>query len=96
MNIQDFCFKKSMLLRLRRKDSIYLINLAVGFLPRKPWDVSQRSLGLLRQNLRSTLENDVRRSYGNPLVIFILLKIIIPIVVQLVIRWWLSRSNDWN
>jgi len=37
----------------------------------------------------------VRMKYGNPIVIWILLNIIVPVVVRLVIEWWLNRGKVW-
>ena len=99
MNAQDYCFKRSFLLRLRRQDSEILIDKAYYCLPPVAWNVGEETLALIDENIRAILGREVYsmyrgRRYGNPLIIFFLLKIIIPIIVQLVIQWWLNRDED--
>ena len=96
MNLRDFCFERSFLLRRSRRHAGRLIELAIRSLPENTWAVSEETKLLLSFNLMSILERDVRIRYGNPLVILILLKIIIPIIIQLVIQWWLNKEKDEN
>lgn len=34
----------------------------------------------------------VRREVGNPILVAILLNVVLPIVIKLVIEWWLNRK----
>lgn len=37
---------------------------------------------------------DECRDYGNPVVVLILVKIILPIVIELLIKWWLHHAPN--
>jgi hypothetical protein len=94
--IQEFevsCLHGSFLLRLRKADSRWLIRTAISYLPKEPWKLSLGILRLLQTNLKDLLKRDIRDTYGNPFVIFILLRIILPIVLRLVFEWWLNRRD---
>lgn len=86
----------SRLLRLRRRDSVWLIENAIAALPlQPPGNVETRKL--FENSLKTILERRIRERYGNPFIVFFLLKVILPIVIRLVIEWWLnSRTRlDW-
>jgi len=38
------------------------------------------------------LSRKVREDYGNPILIWFLLNVIVPAVIRLVIKWWLNRG----
>ena len=84
MTAQQYCLKRSWRLRLRRRDSEWLIEEAVRM---------GRLIG--ERRLTVNLGLLVRMKYGNPIVIWILLNIIVPVVVRLVIEWWLNRGKVW-
>jgi len=47
----------------------------------------------LAGELRSSLAASVRARYASPLVVWVLLNVVVPIVVRLVIEWWLRRKE---
>ncbi|KKL78060.1 hypothetical protein LCGC14_2028640 [marine sediment metagenome] len=84
----------SFLLRMRANDSRWLIRSAILYLPTQSWRISENTKILIFRNLRKFLKKKVRDIYGNPIIIFILVNIIIPIIIRLVIDWWLNRENN--
>ena len=93
----DVCLKKSFLLRLRKSDSKWLLHIAAGYLPFMPQEMSKETYKLIESNLRELLVRDIRKRYGNPVIIFILLRIIMPIVIRLIIEWWSNHyeAQEW-
>ncbi len=81
------------LLRLREEDSKWLIRTAISYLPLRPWRFDETTKEMIQINLKALLQNDIKDTYGNPFVIFILLRIILPIVLRLVIEWWLNQED---
>ena len=79
--------QRSRWLRLRPDDSRWLLSEGVDYASRSPAD------GDLEAGLRSHLSDLIRQRYGNPLVLFLLLKIVLPIVIELILRWWLERNR---
>lgn len=73
-------------LRLRPGDSRWLIAEGVDY-------ASLSGTTLEKDRLQSYLEECVREKYGNPIVIWILLNVIVPVVVKLIIEWWKNRNN---
>ncbi len=45
------------------------------------------------ESARTRCRDTVRREVGNPVVVFILLNVVLPIVVKLVIEWWTNRKE---
>lgn len=90
----DVCLEKSFLLRTRKSDTRWLVRRAIGYLPLKSWNVTNETRKLMEGNLRELLARDIREKYGNPIIIFILLRIILPIVVRFVIEWWLNWNEE--
>jgi len=78
--------KGSRRLRLRAGDSHWLLRRGSKYLV-----VSGE---LNEERLRQYLEIGIREEYGNPLVILILLHVILPVVVKLIIVWWLNRNTE--
>ena len=75
-----------------RKHTCRLVRDAIEFLPDQPSAGDQA--GRWRSQLTAHLRERVRSErYGNPIIIFILLKVVVPIVVRLVIEWWLKRRK---
>ena len=75
-----------------RKHTSWLVRDAVEFLPDHPSAGDQA--GRWRSQLTAHLRKRVRSErYGNPIIIFILLNVVVPIVVRLVIEWWLKRRK---
>ena len=59
---------------------------AVEWLPATPGEPVRT------RDLREHLAARIREEHaGSPILIFILLQIVLPIVVRLVIEWWLNR-----
>jgi len=88
---EAFCLGRSWRLRLRPADSRWLIRLAVEQLP--PGPVCESAGRALAGELRSSLAASVRARYASPLVVWVLLNVVVPIVVRLVIEWWLRRKE---
>ena len=86
-SLVDESIQRSRWLRLRPDDSRWLLSAGVEYADRSPAD------GDLAAGLRSHLAELVRQRYGNPLVLFLLLKIVLPIVIELILRWWLERNR---
>jgi len=90
---ENYCFRRSWRLRLRRRDARWLIHVAAAKLAwQAPADLRYRQAEW-REHLAHHLEEVVRRSYGNPVVVWFLLNVVVPIVVKLVIEWWLNRQE---
>lgn len=79
--------KKSRLLRIRKKDSQWLLKVAVEIAAQQDGINAMR----LIDTLYTSLEYRIRKKYGNPIVIWFLLKFVLPIVIRLVINWWFDR-----
>lgn len=86
-SLVDESIQRSRWLRLRPDDSRWLFAEGVEYANRAPAD------GDLAAGLRTHLSELVRKRYGNPLVLFLLLKIVLPIVIELILRWWLERNR---
>ncbi len=78
-----------------RKHACSLVREAIEFLPEQaaasdqPADWRRRLAGHLKTRVRE-------QRVGNPVIIYILLNVVIPIVVRLVIDWWLKRREATN
>ena len=92
-----YCLARSRMLRLWRwRDAALidgLIGEAVWQLPVRVPEGAEpvRWRARLRQYFEQTLPG---RRVGNPVLIWILLNIVIPIIVRLVIEWWLLERNE--
>ena len=73
-------------LRLRADDSRWLLRRGAKYLV-----VSGE---LNEERLHQYLETAIREEYGNPVVIWIILQIILPVVIKLIIEWWSNRNTD--
>jgi hypothetical protein len=86
--LESYCLERSLRLRLRRADSLWLIRVANGkFLFTRHWAPSAE----YAENLNGDLREVIRQRYGNPFVVWFLMYIIVPIVVRLAIAWWLKE-----
>jgi len=75
-----------------RKHSCWLAGEAVEFLSRQ--GATPEHADEWRSRLASHLRERVRREqFGSPVLIWILLNVVVPIVVRLVIDWWLNRED---
>ena len=92
-NLETFCTDRSDFLRPLKNDVRWLIHLAGGQLPAgaPPLDEEQRST--IRKRMHAVLGDEIRHRCGNPLVAWMFLKIVLPIVVKLVMQWWLSQKE---
>lgn len=91
--VEDYCTTRSWRLRLRLADSRWLIGLAQKELPDRPPRAFQDRLSVWQPRLRQKLETEVKHQYQNPIVVWMLLNVIVPIVVKLVLEWWFSRKE---
>jgi len=94
--------KNSVILRMYPTYSKWLLNAAMHHLcflrsaeyrrimlaQKKHIDFSRK--GLTKQ-LEKRLKHLIRHKYGNPIIIWFLLNVIMPIVIRIVINWWLKR-----
>lgn len=90
MTARQYCLGRSWRLRLRRRDSEWLIEEAVAMCNLH----IHKPLWLRGAGLLNYLSGRVREEYGNPILIWFLLNVIVPVVVRLVIEWWLNRRES--
>ena len=88
---QEYVLRRSFVCRRVRKDACWLVAEALDYLRRQSDLPDGRQA--LRGRLRAHLRECVQRDAGNPLLVWVLLNIVLPIVVRLVIEWWLNRDN---
>ena len=88
-DVETYCLARSRWLRCRQDDARWLVRLAAAQLPTDR--ATEREP--LRHRITATLETAVRRRYGNPVVVWLLLNVVVPIVVRLVVEWWLNRKE---
>lgn len=106
MTAQVYCLKRSWRLRLRRRDSERLIILAVHYIQLDINHDKQRRFIFFsgdKEDMAYTLrvylhrrvleEHGGLRVYGNPILVWFLLNVIVPVVARLVIEWWLNRGE---
>jgi hypothetical protein len=79
--------KKSRWLRQRPDDARWMIAEAVQYLKCSCRDGNEI------ERMKKHLAGSVRARYGNPLLVWCLLNVILPIVVKLVIEWWFNRKE---
>ncbi len=90
---ERYCLGRSRRLRLRSDDSRRLIRMAVDQLPDEPDAQGPEEECAWRKRLTAVLRDRVRQRYGNPVVVWVLLNIVVPVVVRLVLEWWLHRKE---
>lgn len=78
--------KGSRRLRLRADDSRWLLRRGAKYLV-----VSGE---LNEDRLYQYLETAIREEYNSAVVIWILLNIVLPVVIKLIIEWWLNRNTE--
>jgi len=79
--------RRSRWLRQRPGDARWMIAEAVNYLKCSCRDGNEI------ERTRAYLAGSVRARYGNPLVVWCLLNVILPIVMKLVIEWWFQRKE---
>lgn len=88
----DYVIDRSWTCRRWRSHACWLAGEAVEFLERQK--AQPRDAQEWRARLGSHLAECVRRDrFGNPVLVWILLNVVVPIVVRLVIEWWLKRKD---
>lgn len=93
LDAERYCLERSRRLRLRAADSRWLIRLAVEQLSEEPCIQGREGERVYRTRLTAVLRESVRHRYGNPVVVWVLLNIVVPVVVRLVLEWWLHRKE---
>ena len=78
---------RSRWLRLRPGDSFWLIGAARDYMQTAERD------GREADRLQKHLHKLVRGRYGNPILVWVLLNIVVPVVVKLIIEWWMNQNN---
>ncbi len=91
-DLETYCLERSRWLRCRPNDSRWLVRLAVEQLPAETLADGETD-EQLRRRIGAKLEQAVRERCGNPVVIWLLLNVIVPIVVRLVVEWWMNRKE---
>lgn len=87
----QYVLDRSWTCRKWRGHACGLVRDAVLLLPEEP--VADQ-VDAWRKRLAAHLKDRVRGGrVGNPVIIFILLNVVVPIVVRLVIEWWLNRKD---
>ena len=79
--------RRSRWLRQRPGDARWMIADAVNYLKHTTRDGNEI------ERMRAHLVRSVRVRYGNPLLVWCLLNVILPIVIKLVIEWWFNRKE---
>ena len=79
--------RQSRWLRLRPDDTRWMVAEAVDYLTHVGRD------GNKVERLKLHLTGLIRARYGNPLLVWFLLNVVLPIVVKLVVAWWLNRQE---
>lgn len=92
--LEAYCLSRSCCLRFRRIDSRWLVRHAILALPSYSWDISNETYEILRTQLKGYLNKIIRKKYKNPIIIWILLNVFVPIVIRLVIDWWLNNQKN--
>ncbi|NLS96686.1 MAG: hypothetical protein GXX96_31505 [Planctomycetaceae bacterium] len=88
----EYVLGHSLTCRQWRGYAIAMVRDAVLMLPENP--VAADQADDWRRRLAERLKDRVRQQrVGNPVVVFILLNVVVPIVVRLVIEWWLNREG---
>ena len=90
---ERYCLERSTRLRLCPADSRWLIRLAVDQLPDEPVSEGCDEEHACRRRLAAVLRDNVRQRYANPVVVWVILNIVVPVVVRLVLEWWLHRKD---
>jgi antibiotic biosynthesis monooxygenase (ABM) superfamily enzyme len=89
--VEDYCLGRAWQLRLRPADSRWLIGLAISHLATRP---AMATLTQHRQQLTAVLSDAVHERYGNPVVVWILLYVVVPVIVRLIIEWWFQQREQ--
>ena len=84
----DYVLSRSVVCRRFKRHTRALTLNAVDFLSTLPAEAVEQSKPQLTAHLRIRVEE---RQLGNPILIFILMYVVIPIIVQLIIQWWINR-----
>ncbi len=79
--------RQSRWLRQRPGDARWMIADGVNYLKCSCRD------GCEIERMRSYLAAGIRSRYGNPLLVWFLMNIALPIVVKLVVEWWVHRKE---
>ncbi len=88
-DVETYCLARSRWLQSRPNDARWLVGLAVAQLPAQ----EEVDLGQMRGRITASLEESVRQRYGSPVLVWLLLKVVVPIVVRLVLDWWSNRKE---
>ncbi len=87
MECDTYCFNRSWWLRRSQDSSRRLI--------RRTLDLVALSGTTDEGYLTERLSADVRRRHPRSLVlVFLLIKFVLPIVIRLVVEWWLRRKGE--
>jgi len=91
LDCRDYCLSRSWRLRRFRGTSAGLIDQAVSVI-----DTANVNFDTEygREYLRNRLVRTARKQRaGNPIALFIITNILIPIIIKLVIAWWEKRQK---
>jgi len=79
--------RESRWLRARPGDSRWLIEAGVEYLSSAVQDGHQI------ERMRLYLDDLIRSRYGNPILTWFLLNVVLPIVVKLLVEWWFRHKE---
>ena len=88
---RNYCLTRSWRLRRSRKHANTKIDIAVSLLGEGCTNRKHRETE--REFVKAELTQHVRGTVGNPIVIWLLLNIVMPLVLKLVFKWWENRNR---
>ena len=86
----EYVFARSWRARRSRERTRRVVRRGVLYLATAPADMNAAEL---REYLKGCLLVGDER-VGNPLVIWFFLQVVLPIVIRLLVEWWLSRRSS--
>lgn len=87
----DYVLSRSAVCRRFKTHTRMLVLNAVDFLSLLPDRVDEKTKGRLTAHLKNRIRE---KNLGNPILIWILLNIVLPIVVRLILEWWKNRDGS--
>lgn len=92
-SVEAYCFASSWRLRRCRNESRWLIGIAADQLPDRAPIESQDRYDDWQTKLDARLRDAVHHRCGSPVLVWLLLNVVLPVVVRLVLDWWFNRKE---
>jgi hypothetical protein len=80
---EQFCRSRSVIVRARRGD--------VGLLVQR--GLSHLNAGRPCDGVAESMRETVGPRHGNPVLVYVLLYVVIPVLAKLVVEWWLKHRT---